>query len=545
MQRRKFIQLTSTASALTLLPSDVFGLFQAAGMKQCPNNGLKKIVLIQLAGANDGLNTLVPIEHYDTYVNLRPNIHLKNSGANKIINLDSTVAPNKQLGLHPVLTGFKDLYDSGMMHIIQGVGYPNSNKSHFKSSDLWLSGGDGTPANFAFDSGWMGRFIENYYTQFLGGDFPLGIQLGSGDNSLGFHGKNEHGLSININNQDFGGYYSIVNGLGGTPPSTISNSEYGDRIRFLMEIDAAANRYGETISTAFNSGSNTEVYPDSDIANQLKTVAKFISGGLETKVYLVRIGGFDTHDGQVISSSESHKGYHAKLLKDLSDAVHAFITDLNNQSKGEDVLTMTFSEFGRKAAENANLGTDHGEVAPLFCFGKAITPGISGTNSDLNEAVLENNYQIQTIQHDYRSVFSTVLQDWLGCATDTLDKSLFNFTTQSGFSELKLTQLINAQHKVPKGCYLSQVPTTVENEIYTISVAPNPSSDSITIKAVYDDTIVSVHVFSIDGKQIGTFNNPIISDTYYLSVESMAVGLYTLVITTKNGTFTKKIIVRR
>ena len=187
MKRRNFIQLTATASALSLLPTEVFALFKSAGMDTCPNVNGKKIVLIQLAGANDGLNTVVPINQYDAYAALRPNIKLSNTGSAGIINLDTTLPLANQVGLHPSLTGFKSLYDNGLMRLVQGVGYPEQDKSHFKSTDLWLTGGDGTPANNILDSGWVGRFLENYYANFLTANFPLGIQLGSSENSLGFH----------------------------------------------------------------------------------------------------------------------------------------------------------------------------------------------------------------------------------------------------------------------------------------------------------------------------------------------------------------------
>jgi uncharacterized protein (DUF1501 family) len=154
MKRRNFIKLSSTATALSLLPTDVFALFKSAGMDSCPNVNAKKIVLIQLSGANDGLNTVVPLNQYDKYAALRPNIKLSNTGANGVINLDTMLSPANQVGLHPSLSKFKNLYDSGLMRIIQGVGYPIQDKSHFKSTDLWLTGGDGTPANNTWDSTW-------------------------------------------------------------------------------------------------------------------------------------------------------------------------------------------------------------------------------------------------------------------------------------------------------------------------------------------------------------------------------------------------------
>ena len=545
MKRRNFIRLTSTASALSLLPTDVFALFKSAGMDTCPNVNAKKIVLIQLAGANDGLNTVVPINQYDKYASLRPNIKLNNAGgANGIINLDTTLSLTDQVGLHPSLVGFKSLYDSGLMRVIQGVGYPTQDKSHFKSTDLWLTGGDGTLATNLLESGWVGRFLENYYADFITANFPLGIQLGSSDNSLGFHGEVEHGMSLNINGQDPSGFYSVINGLGGAAPSNIPNSEYGNLLRFILENDTSSNTYAETISAAFNSGSNSSSYPATGLANQLKTVARFISGGLQTKVYLVKIGGFDTHDLQVSANTATHLGKHADLMTEISEAIKSFITDLNSQYMGEDVIAVTFSEFGRKAAENGNLGTDHGEIAPMFVFGSSINPGVSGTNINLSEAVVGNNYQVQTVQHDYRRVFSTVLQDWFGVNNATLDLSFYNHTTNSGYANAKITNLIKAKNTVPPICYSDKTLGTTNFEIKNeIVVYPNPSTEIIVVHAI--NNINAITIFSIDGGNIKTYKNPLTSTEFTINVQNLSVGLYTLKVNTDNGIFSKKIIVRR
>ena len=550
MKRRNFIRLTSTASALSLLPTDVFALFKSAGMETCPNVNAKKIVLIQLAGANDGLNTVVPINQYDIYADtLRPNIKLSNvGGTNGIINLDTTLSLSNQVGLHPSLVGFKSLYDSGLMRVIQGVGYTTQDKSHFKSTDLWLTGGDGTPANNTSQSGWVGRFLENYYADFLNANFPLGIQLGSSENSLGFHGEVEHGMSLNINGQDPSGFYSVINGLGGAAPTNIPNSEYGNLLKFILDNDTSSNTYAQTISAAFNSGSNSLTYPSTSLANQLKTVAKFISGGLQTKVYLVKIGGFDTHDLQVAANTTSHLGKHADLLTQISESIKTFITDLNNQNMGEDVIAVTFSEFGRKAAENGNLGTDHGEIAPMFVFGSSIAPGVSGTNINLNEAVLGNNYQVQTVQHDYRRVFSTVLQDWFGTNDTTLDLTFYNNTTNSGYSNAKIANMIKSQNLVPSSCYSGRVSGDqlgldnfeVKNEVV---VYQNPISETMVVQSM--DAINSISVYSIDGRIIKTYRNPLTTKEYTINVQHFAVGLYILKITTNQGVFSKKIIIRR
>ena len=545
MKRRNFIKLTSTASALSLLPTEVFALFNSAGLKTCPNVNAKKIVLIQLSGANDGLNTVVPINQYDTYAALRPNIKLNNvGGSNGIINLDSTLPIEKQVGLHPSLTGFKSLYDNGLMRLIQGVGYPIQDKSHFKSTDLWLTGGDGTPANNVLESGWVGRFLENYFANFLTANFPLGIQLGSSENSLGFHGEVEHGMSLNINGQDPTGFYSIVNGLGGIAPTTIPNSEYGDLIQYILNNDTSTNTYAQTISAAFSAGSNSVTYPNTSLSNQLKSVAKFISGGLETKVYLVKIGGFDTHNLQVASNTTSHTGNHADLLTQVSEAVTNFITDLNNQNIGDDVLAVTFSEFGRKAGENGNLGTDHGEIAPMFVFGSSLNAGISGTNINLSEAIAGNNFQVQTVQHDYRRVFSTILQDWFGVSNPTLDLTFYDHTNNIGFTGNKINSLINSQNSVPPSCY-NDVLLSAESFNYTndLIVYPNPSADTVTVSST--STINDISIFTIDGKLIGVYRNPLTSNTFIINVQNLSIGLYSFKINTVNGSISKKVVIRR
>ena len=547
MIRRNFIKLTSTASALSLLPTEVFSLFKSAGMSTCPDSISKKLILIQLAGANDGLNTIVPINQYDTYAKLRPNIKLNNVGmANGIINLDSTLPLTDQVGLHPNLLGFKNLYDKGFMRIIQGVGYPSQDKSHFKSTDLWLTGGDGTVANNNFDSGWAGRFMENYYVDFLHSNFPLGIQLGSSDNSFGFHGKIEHGMSLNISGQDLSGFYSIVNGLGGQPPASFPDSEYGGLIQYIVNNDTYANTYAQSITNSFNSGTNTLSYPNTSLSNQLKTVARFISGGLQTKVYLVKVGGFDTHETQVAANNTTHLGNHANLLTQISEAINTFIMDLNNQNLGNDVVAVTFSEFGRKAGENASLGTDHGEIAPMFVFGNAINPGISGTNINLSEAVSTNNYQVKTVQHDNRRVFSTIIQDWFGASNQILDLTFYNQTTNVGFSNNKIVDLIKIQNAVDSTCYTDKLLSVNEfKNTYEVIVYPNPTSEIITINSPNNNDIHSVSIFTVDGKFIGKYKNPLSGSQFSINVENLSIGFYNLKIETANGNFSKKVIVRR
>jgi hypothetical protein len=232
-------------------------------------------------------------------------------------------------------------------------------------------------------------------------------------------------------------------------------------------------------------------------------------------------------------------------LTQVSEAINAFITDLNNQNLGDDVIAVPFSEFGRKAGENGNLGTDHGEIAPMFVFGKSINPGVSGTNINLSEAVLANNYQVQTIQHDYRRVFSTILQDWFGTSNQTLDLTFYNNTTNQGYSNNKVSNLIKLENTVPASCYTNSLLSTNDFENRNdIIVYPNPTTEMVNINSI-NNSINTVYVYSLDGKLVATYRNPMTSDSYSIDVQNLATGIYTLKVETNNGSFTKKIIVRR
>jgi uncharacterized protein (DUF1501 family) len=541
MKRRNFIKLTSTASVLSLLPSEVFSMFTSVTSLDCKQLlNAKKLVLIQLSGANDGLNTIVPLNQYDKYVALRPTIKLSNSGLNSVINLDTTLGIGDQVGLHPSLTGFKSLYDAGRMRVIQGVGYPRMNGSHFKSTDLWHSGGDGTARNFDLGSGWLGRFLENHYERLPQDKFPLGVQLAGTGNSSVFKPENEEN-SINITGQDPAGFYTVVNGLGGEPPATIPTSEYGDLIRYIIENDQQTTSYAQSISTAFGKGKNTLTYPTTDLSNQLKTVAKLISGGLGTKVYLVTIGGWDTHDRQVASADSSHTGGHANLLKTLSDAINNFITDINSQGLGGDVVAVTYSEFGRTPRENANLGTDHGRIAPMFVFGTPVNPGVSGTNVNLDEIIAANQFQFKTVQHDYRSVFGTILKDWLGTTESTLDLAFYDYTNNSGFNNSRLSGLIKTNHLAcDPGIVTAVEPLPVDG----IMLFPNPTPDILNV-AIANEIVQKVSILNTEGKHLSEFKNHGMASEFAIDLAQIPSGFYIAQIETNLNQFTRRVIVRR
>lgn len=456
MDRRDFLKASAPLGAVPFLFNgmmvNAFNSTTWLPPEICEQVRSRIVVLIQMRGGNDGANTIIPINQYDTYANLRPDIRIREAD---YINLDTTLANEDQIGLHPSLTGFKELYDRGDMNVIQSVAYDQPNLSHFKSTDLWLTGGDGLSANFNIPDGWMARYLNYVYPDLAGNPTPnnpdpLGIQIGQRKPSLGFHSEEEHTTAINLAGQDPNGFFTLLSELGGIPAANIPDSEFGEQMQYVIDVVENANVYAERLSDVFSAGNNSVTYPNSYLGNQLKTVAKLIDGGCTTKVYLVDISGFDTHVEQIEEGS-STTGRHSELLNEMSEAILAFQNDLEALSHQDKVLTVTFSEFGRKAIQNDNLGTDHGNLAPMFVFGKPAKGGVTGTNIDFSNVDPDTGRFLQAMQHDYRQTFTTVIQDWLG-----VDDEGINVTRFSDFKDSKL-DIIEDESVVPVECYFSNI----------------------------------------------------------------------------------------
>ena len=535
MKRRNFIKLTTTASAIGLLPFELKAMLSQLSIDECDYSN-RKLILVNLSGGNDGLNSIIPLNQYDLYSNLRPNIRVPESGTNSYISLDNTLPEAQQVGLNPALTSFKSLYDQGWLRIIQSVGYPSQNKSHFASKDIYATGNDGNSWLNGADSGWIGRYMESKYQDELNANYPLAVQIGSKNVSLGFHGIYEHGMALNITGQDVSGFYSILSGLGGAPPEIIPNTHYGAELNHVIQIDQLSNQYSQAISTAFNNGTNNCSYPDTNLADQLKTVAKLISGGLSSKVYMVEISGFDTHANQTEDVGDP-AGKHHELLHELSSAIEMFFNDIDSQGLADDVVGVTYSEFGRKAAENGNMGTDHGEVSPMFVFGKPVQGGVSGINPDLSEATSDNNFQIETVQHDYRETFSTLIQNFMGASDEVVNTTFFNNTLESSFTDFKIENLIKPSFEVPEQCFNSNIENgTIELSVNDLELDTHSFKSHINLKASKNlARLKSYEVFNHLGQLIHdgkiTESN---SKTLKINLERLEAGDYILKIKSKS-----------
>ena len=472
MKRRKFIQLSSTGSlAGFMLNGHMVNAFTRTKLLDNVSEDVIRdrcVVMIQLSGGNDGLNSIIPKNQYDKYASIRPTIRIKETGSNKGIELDSSLGVQDQTLLHPNLLAFKQLWDEGKLNIVHGVGYPQLNKSHFSGRALMSRGGDGTDANSNKPDGWMARYLNSAfdYTTY---DDPLGIQLGNKKPADEFHSDAEHKVDINLSGQDTAGFYSQLSNIG-NPLANYGDesSEYIDNINFINGMEVTATNYASRISAVFNAGTNNVSYPSYDLADQLKTVAKMLSGGSKTKLFLLRINGFDNHANQVASQNDSHLGKHADLLLELSKSIKAFQDDLESLGIDQNVVTTTFTEFGRKPIENANKGTDHGNLGPMFVIGTGVEPGFTGTHLSLDSFTLDGNgkhFDLDTqMQHDYRQVYAAIIGEFLGASSLNIIDTEFDAYDQNRLNLISSPILNNPYEKSTHSTSLVVAPNPVVND---------------------------------------------------------------------------------
>lgn len=401
MERRKFLRNSLALITPTMIsgsPIHVLNnhpLFNDALLSTSNND--KVLVIIQLSGGNDGLNTVIPISNYNKYFNARSNIAIAENKVLKITGNDAT-------GLHPSLSAMQNLFSEGKLNIVQAVGYPQPSFSHFRATDIWMSGSD---SDQYLNTGWAGRYLDtlnpnypNGYPSVANPD-PLAIQIGS----LATLTCQGPAVNMALSISDPSAFYNLIDGT----DQPLPNSNAGYELSFLRRMAKQTNLYATRIKQASDKVTQQSTYPNNILAAQLKIVARLIKGGLQTKIYLVNYGGFDTHAAQVVSTDTS-TGTHANLLKILSDSVGAFQTDITNLAVEDRVIGMTYSEFGRRIKSNASGGTDHGSAAPLFLFGKNVRGGVFGNNPDLpNNATASDNIPYQ---YDFRTIYNSILQNW-------------------------------------------------------------------------------------------------------------------------------------
>ncbi|WP_421830203.1 DUF1501 domain-containing protein [Larkinella sp.] len=519
MKRRDFLQQAVSSLVLPVL-IDGYGAKAFArpssfvqSLLSLAEQSDRVLVIIQLQGGNDGLNTVIPLDQLGTYssAGFRGNIAIPGAKALKLKYYPET-------GLHPAMTGMQQLFNESRLSIVQGVSYPSPNFSHFRASDIWMTGVD---ADKTATSGWTGRYLDNRFPGFPDKypndkmPDPPAIQIGyvTATTLLG----STNSMAIVLQNPD-----SFARLVGDTPKDPLSAlpGYAGQQIDYIRQQQASSVSYAGQIKTAAGKGKNLAVYPEKNaLGDQLKIIARLISGGLQTKVYYVTLGGFDNHANQVVSG-DTTTGTHANLLKTLSDAILAFQNDLTQLKVDERVVGMTFSEFGRRAKSNGSFGTDHGTSAPMFVFGSAVKTSMVGKNPNLGD-LDNNNLKMQT---DFRQVYAAILTDWFGTDASTETATLFrDFPVVPVFRQT-----------VTATAALSS-----EARLY-----PNPASTEVILESDWlDQGVKTLQMTDVQGQLLSVRSSRPTPTSIHIAVSHLPTGNYLLRVETTRGMVTKLVMV--
>lgn len=525
MKRRQFIKSTTATSIA--LPSVVNSMpihsHEPEGwLKELLNPQVDTdhvLVAIYLGGGNDGLNTVIPIDNYASYNRVRSNVSIEE---NKVLKLNG----NTKSGFHPAMKGMQTLYNEGKINIIQGVSYPNPDFSHFRATDIWTAASD---SNRYISTGWVGRYLNEEYPGFPVGypnsanPHPLALQIGA-NLPLMFLGPNAP-MSMNVSNPDIFKEWPL--GLQDAP----TNDARGKELAYIRTIARQSQKYADEIIKAYVAGNGNGSYPlNNYLGDIFKAIARLISGGLKTRMYLVQLYGFDTHADQVLQTDKA-SGAHASLLQLLSDSILAFQRDLERLRLQDRVLSMTFSEFGRRIKSNDSKGTDHGVAAPMFVIGSSVQSGIIGKNPDIPANVtVEDNV---AMQYDFRSVYASILKDWFCISDSTTQKILFN-----NFQTLPI---------VKRNCATSSIDDFMKNQETTeLQAYPNPMTDKSSISIKVKSGFTQLHLINPEGKFVKKIFSGKLEEgthTFDLYNENYLPGNYYLYLAQKNVQKTEPLII--
>ena len=387
LTRRDFMAASALAGGW-MMPAFLRRAALAAPAADQPGAKDTVLVVIQLTGGNDGLNTVIPYKH-PVYAASRPTLKQSAADVRKI---------DDELALHPVLGGFSKLLEQRKLAIVQGVGYPDPNRSHFTSLDIWHKAARNPEQE---PLGWIGRTTPRL------GPNRGAIFVGAGETPLALFGATGYAPSLESLSE-----YRLRVSAGGDDPDKraavegFARESQGDSDLLRLVRSSARETYASAarVQQAATQYDTPVSYPDTPLARHLKLIAQFISAGIPERIYYTALDGFDTHAGQAPA--------HTNLLQTLGDAVAAFHEDLAHQGQQQRVATLTFSEFGRRVAENGSQGTDHGTAAPMFVIGERVQTGPIGAHPSLDD-LESGDLKFHT---DFRSVYATVLQEWLGVA---------------------------------------------------------------------------------------------------------------------------------
>jgi len=379
IKRREFLQVGSLATAACMVPN----FLKAFEKKAIVPPGNKVLVVLQLSGGNDGLNTVVPFRN-DLYYKARPRIGIVK---------DQALALTDEVGLHPALTGFKELYDDGSLGILNSVGYPNPDRSHFRSMDIWHSASE---SNEYLYTGWLGRYLD---AQCAGCDKPTQALEIDDVLSMALKGEHAKGVAMRVPKK----LYTAANEKYFKEIISSHKDQPGEQpVDYLYKTMAETVSSADYIYKQSRLHPSSSIYPKTELGKSFKTIASLIFSDINTKVYYISLGSFDTHINQGAQQQ--------RLFTEMNQAVSSFVKDLKSNGRFDDVLITTFSEFGRRVSQNASGGTDHGTANNMFFIGSGLKQkGILNPLPDLNDL------QDGDLKHkmDFKNVYATILKNWL------------------------------------------------------------------------------------------------------------------------------------
>jgi len=514
MDRRKFIKNAGAIVSLPiLLNGQALQAYGALGGFSPEQTDGKILVLIQLDGGNDGLNTLIPLNMYDNLVKVRPEVVLPK---NKILPLTDLQ------GLHPSMTEIKELYNQEKLMFIQNVGYPQPNLSHFRSKEIVLSASD---SKTAITSGWFGRYIEKLHPAYpenypsTENPHPLAITIGNSSSPTCQGELNPAGIVLkNLN----------TNYVSQSDETQFPDTPYGYELDYITQVMKSTEKYLEVVSeSAEKADLLSEKWTNNRLANELKIVAQLIAGGLNTPIYVVNLGGFDTHANQVIDG-QNDTGKHADLMRYVSEAVFAFQDELKLHNKEENVLSLVYSEFGRRMGSNKSNGTDHGEAYPMMLLGSQVNPVVFGENPEIPEQVEKKTNVPMKI--DFRSVYASILNQWF-----RLPKSEIKTILNDDFEILPILKTeVSSENEASEN-----------RKQNNLSIFPNPVTEQAQIRFYASGGEVSLNIYALDGKKIRTILNgnfPRGNQLINFSGKDLKNGQYVLVLQDKNKRVSQTII---
>jgi uncharacterized protein (DUF1501 family) len=535
MKRRDFIHNFSHALAAgAILPN--FNYWEASKKYALLENTVdpgKILIVVNLSGGNDGLNMITPMDQYANLDKVRPHVIIPEK---KLIQLGKN-----DLSFHPEFKDMKVLFDEKRLKIIQNVGYPTPDFSHFRSSDIWQSASD---SNQFVTSGWLGRLAENEHPAFPEAypnskyPDPLAIELGY-SNSLLLTGVNSFpgfipGRPENINN--------IVNEFDNTYPETYA----GDKLNYIQIIAKQSNLYSSVVRDAYIKGNHAVQFPNGDLGGQFYQLSRLIRGGLNTRIYHATTGGFDTHDSQV-SPDDHTQGQHANLLKNVNDSIIALMKCLDQTGDSDRIMLVTVSEFGRRIVSRSTGGTDHGTAFPMMIFGNNLNANVLGKNPKIDPKITwEDNLEAE---FDFRQIYASVIEQWLGgdnaAIKDVFNKSYNQVGITKAYADDDQDGVLDREDKClntpigamvdTNGCEVFSLAPDTFSVVATATSCIGQKNGTISISSVNKNFSYSIALGNVNAGSLTKANN------FTQKIENLPVGTHTITIRVDgNQTYERK-----